>query len=378
MIFIWSAGNNPAEFNPLQANGNVTGAGFAQLADISDSLTGMIVSNNTGFILRQQGISYATATSNGTSPFDFANVGLGPSGEGAQIPSLVCQYDQMGCYVGNSNIYGASQSISPIGNKIKSAIFAFLDTIPDPIPSGFSANNLYLMQSNAAALTLGGNTHPYFVFLIGSFLYIYSGINGTWMKLKYIFPIYPEVNSGAFLANFSNTSISTRQEGFKQDKMVAIQSIFNNSGGFTTYRAFSIAEGANLVALQNASLNPTVYFPVEQVAFGRDVTIDSLLIAYDYNTGGDGNSSVTLNFYFNDANQLSTLFATHQVPIGIGLLPIAHNIAQIFPTVAPGIFTAKDPQLFITVGIGGALTSAIIRITKITIFGTYDASQRPV
>ena len=50
-------------------NDLVTGAGFEELADISDYLSGLIVANNAAWIIRSQGLSYAIATANGEQPY---------------------------------------------------------------------------------------------------------------------------------------------------------------------------------------------------------------------------------------------------------------------------------------------------------------------
>ena len=111
MIFAWSATDDLDTWAPLGLDGNVTGAGFAQLADIGDYLTGLIVTNATAFIIRSQGLSYATATGNATSPFNFSHIGLGDEGEGSQITALLAQYDQTGLYVGNSDVYQVANGI---------------------------------------------------------------------------------------------------------------------------------------------------------------------------------------------------------------------------------------------------------------------------
>ena len=146
MIFAWTAATLLDEWPPLNSSNNITGAGYAQLADIGDALTGLVVANNTAFIIRQQGLSYATPLTNGIDPYDFAHLALGDRGEGGQIPGLICQYDQMGCYVGNSNIYGLSGGPSPIGEKIKNSFWGFLATLPDPIPTALATAAQYFIE----------------------------------------------------------------------------------------------------------------------------------------------------------------------------------------------------------------------------------------
>ena len=87
-VLAWSAANSLDEWSPITTAGNVTGAGFEQIADIGDYLSGLVVANGTAFILRSQGISYATPTGNASLPFTVGHIGLGDEGEGCQIPQL--------------------------------------------------------------------------------------------------------------------------------------------------------------------------------------------------------------------------------------------------------------------------------------------------
>lgn len=371
MIFVWSASEELSEWSPVTVTGDVTGAGFAQLADISDALTGLIISNNTAFIIRQQGITYATPTDNGTDPYSFAHISLGDSGEGGQVPALVCQYDQMGAYVGNSNVHSVSQSTSPIGEKIKNAIFAFLSALPDPIPNNPLTNFQYLMSSAGTNLFIGGTDSVFFVFNLGTDVYFFNATNGIWMHLGYTVtaPNYPQQG---LLATFSNSSLMTSDQSFKQNQLALVQNVLDNTTGVSTVQIFDFQEGLSTDAISNTCL---ITFPVEEILFDRFINIDSLVIAL-FTPVLSGFETITFEFIINEQTFSTLVFdaATNNSNPN----PTEY---QVFPTAnGSGIavsFSAVDPQLAISITTG--LTSFIpSQITKIAMFGSFDPNQRPV
>jgi hypothetical protein len=346
MIFAWSSAEDLDEWNPVNSVGNITGADFAELADIGDALRGLVVSNNTAFILRSQGISYATALGSGTDPFQFAHIGLGDVGEGAQDTALVCQYDQTGAYVGNTNIFQISGSISAIGEKIKQLLFALLDDI--------SLNT----GSLTCPIFVGGDIYPIVMFLVGEVTFVYNTNNGTWQTFSFTVPVSGnEVVCGIIADNVANSNLTSFQP------VICYKNVFPN-----TIAASSFVEGG-LVDI-GAVPYSSCFFAQEEMLFGRDVTVDALYIGLF----ADVTVDTTVNFFFN-----GILFSTYILtPAQFNTLSGLPVEIQVFPTTTAGPFTVHSPQLQLQVVRVGIGASAFVRFTKIQWYGSFDAKQRPV
>lgn len=390
MIVSWSSALNFAEWNPVNSQGFVTGAGFAQLDDISDGLTGLIISNNTAWIIRQEGLTYATPTGNGAEPFNFANVSLGSRGEGAQIPALVCQYDMAGMYIGNTNVWSIIQSPTQAGEKIKNEIFEFLGSIPDPAPSLPADPSGYLMSSNACAMSIGGTVEVYYAFQLGRDVYFANATNGTWMKLSFnqgsSLTVFPYIS---LLCTQSNSSLSTPEQGFSQSVMGFAYGVADTTDIPPLYEGAQISYYTDeiLGSLHTTSVAPYLVFPVEEIAFGRSVTIDGFYVSLLATIPPEGYADVTLTFQLygqvliNGVSQ-STLITESATVLTYADFPNAITPStvptelQIFPT--GGAVSVNSPQLQIQISTGAENPGAALRIIKIAMFGSFDPNQRPV
>jgi hypothetical protein len=350
MIFSWSAAEDLDEWSPVDSSGDVTGAGFAQIADIDDKLTGLIVSNNVAWILRAQGISYATALGSGQQPYQFAHIGLGDQGEGCPLPALAAQYDQTGVYVGNSNVFQISGQITPIGDKIKSALLPLLLTTQQIIKAVIFP-----------AINEGGDTYPLAVILVGTTLFLFNVGNQTWMTFEIDFPnnVGPVVADTLFVGN-ANTPM------FKFPLVVAYQV---GTGQPVAYQIVEQFPDENALISGNAS----VTFPQEEVLFGRDVTIDSLYISLWANI----TEAVDVECYIND-----TLVGVMVLNPGApwNTLDGRPTEAQLFFTNIGGtnVVTAKSPQMRLewpTVNSTNEVNQ--LRMSKIQMYCSFDPEQTP-
>ena len=352
MIFSWSAANNLDEWAPVTTSGNVTGAGFEQLADISDSLNGLIVSNNTAFILRQEGVSYATALGSGSLPFNVAHIGLGDEGEGAPDRRLVCQYNETGAFIGNTDVFKVSNGVASIGEKIASNLFNNLATTSGPLGAA------------ACAVNIGARIVPIAAFLIGNIIYVYSPDNNTWMQFSYITPVEfvqaPLVLLDVFTNTLSNTTI-------QREPLLALVFYGKTQVSPPLFEtiAFTLEEGM----VNSFSVTPQVTFPQEEMLFGRDVVINSLYFSMNAAASLPNNTCV-LSFYFN-----GVLFATYDLntvqwnslsgnPIEVTLYPSSMNV-----------FTTHSPQLQIVANTRNGME---VRFSKIQIYASMEPEQRPV
>lgn len=98
-------------------------AGFNELADVADQITGFATIGRSGFILRQNGITemdpnpgYSTS---GIQPFVFAHLWASQDGVGAYDGSLA-QFGQSFMFRSSDNVYAFSLSngVVPVGDKI--------------------------------------------------------------------------------------------------------------------------------------------------------------------------------------------------------------------------------------------------------------------
>ena len=358
MIIAWTAADDLDEWSPLSNTGNVTGAGFAQLADIGDYLTGLIVCNNTAFIIRAQGVSYALALGSGTNPFQLAHVALGDEGEGAQISALVCQYDQMGAYIGNSDIYQASGTLSPIGGKVKSAIFTQLAQVGN-----------FFVSATACAIALGGDVSPYIVFQIAGSIYIYSVGNQMWMRFNGPWAVIESIATIlGVLSQRNNFATSTL---FDQTLLALAYQPADTFGAPLAPQIYSLVES---IPNSNAIDTTTqVTFPQEELLLGRDVTIDALYVSMWANIQS---TSVSIQFWIS-----GVLFASRFLtPADWNTLSGDPIEIQVFPNIGSGsgAFTVHSPQLQIVVLPTSDTDINQIRFSKIQMYGSFDPSQRPV
>jgi hypothetical protein len=354
MMFLWSATNDLDTWASLGLDENVTGAGSARLADIGDYLTGLIVTSGTAFIIRSEGISYATATGNASSPFNFAHIGLGDEGEGSQLAALICQYDQTGGLVSNSDVLQISNGLSSIGAKIKQAIF-----------SALQSNWSGLLTSTACTIFLVDEL-PIMLFMIGNEIYVYNTTNGTWQTITLSIPVDGLEYAG--LGVFATSNNSPEINSYNQKTSVlAISTSFP-----LIYTFFSLGEG--IPNINSISNSPTVSFPVEEVAFGRDVTIDALYVALAGSISGS--EEVEINFSI-DGNVFSSLILTSAQLNSSIVNPVEFQVFSGSNSTA-GAVTAHSPQLQISIVPLTDAGSAQIRFTKIAMFASYDPKQRPV
>jgi hypothetical protein len=361
MMFLWSAANDLDTWSSLGLDGNVSGAGFTQLADIGDYLTGLIVTNATAFIIRSQGLSYATATSNATSPFNYNHIGLGDEGEGSQIASLVCQYDQTGAFAGNSDLYQISGTLSSIGQKIKALFFSALNT-----------DTTGLLSADTCAVFVGQNVPIIACFQVGSTLYVYNFSNKAWTSLA--FPILVRQHLIVFkmvstiLGVFALKNVRSSSEKYGSSLMIQAAQ-WQPSGSLLAPVFQSLIDGVPNSTSTNSNA-PTVTFPVEEVSFGRDITIDGLYISLM----GNVTETTTLNFNFNG-------IAFGSLVLAAGSLNMTTPTEfQVFPSsvTTSGAFTVHSPQLSVTVPQYLDAGVSQLYIVKIAEFGSFDPKQRPV
>jgi hypothetical protein len=119
----WSANGQPTVFDPAVN----TNAGFEDLLDVSDKISGESVFGRVGYIFRDNGITEFAPTGQGLAPFDFNHLMASQVGVGNVLPDSYGQYGNTTAFVGQDNIYSLSPTaLTPIGGNARDAIFADL------------------------------------------------------------------------------------------------------------------------------------------------------------------------------------------------------------------------------------------------------------
>jgi hypothetical protein len=120
------------------------------------------------------------------------------------------------------------------------------------------------------------------------------------------------------------------------------------------------------------SLPPSVTFPSEEVAFGCDITVDGIYSAISAQVSENVAVSYSLN-----GNEFSLQSVTPTEFDSLLALPVE---TQVFPdsTTSSGAVTEHSPQLQISIAALPDTGTALVRLTKQAIFGSFDSKQRPI
>lgn len=363
MMLAWSAAGNFSTWNPTDSSGNVTGAGFEELADIGDPLTGGFVNSSTIVMLRSQGVSYATATGNATLPFDINHVDLAPEGEGCQSALLSSQYGPVGFFVGNTNVFEFVQNAKPIGDKIGDYLFPQLTPAAGltSIAAAAKATSAFLLNTEVPLFAV------YVQNSAATYTFLYNPGNGTWTRLW--LGLGPSIDS-AYLDDFPVTTLGAAF--LKQSQLV----LGTGNSSTKTFKFFALTECIwNANAGMPVGYDSVLTFPNEEIEHGKDITIDGLYALM----AGTAGQQVTFYIYDIAGNALGSFVFTF--PAGSSYSQLAEY--QIYFNTL-GTFegtttvTGKAPQLQVLVHGNNASVQNQFRLAKASLFGSYDPSQRPI
>lgn len=185
----WSANNLPTVFDPTV---NVN-AGFEDLLDVSDQLTGESVFGRVGYAFRTNGITEFAPTGVGISPFSFDHLMSSQVGIGNQILYGMGQYGNTAAFIANDNIYSLTPSaLTPIGENARDAIFEDLSlsigSVTGPPVIGSITPWLQNAPTSAGNLNTTNGTWPYLLYMIfcphsdGTSVWWYSFAEKNWMN----------------------------------------------------------------------------------------------------------------------------------------------------------------------------------------------------
>jgi len=273
--YAWSAGQGQyGQFNALttDSNGNIiaTGAGYNNLPDVEDVITGLFNTGPTQFVLRSQGITEVTALSNGINPFEFDHLWASHKGIGTVFPETVGQYGSMGAFFSDTGIFTFGyEGINEIGGKASSAIYTDLITtcegnlIAGGLGPIFINGEVYLAYVLAA---VNPNTNVVYVWM-------YNSKNKEWFRFQ---QQLPRASSGLQIIGVNLGTIPQTQAN----------SLFINvlvDGGESSFTLTLPINGFVATGLIGGlTVIPSNFiFPAEEIKADRDVTIHGIMVYYN-------------------------------------------------------------------------------------------------
>lgn len=346
--FAWSApGGAYNQFNPL-VGGLVTGAGFNNLPDVEDVISGLVTQGPTAYVFRTAGITEVTPLNSGIQPFDFNHLWASHKGIGTPFGQSVAQYGSFAAFIAEDDIYTIGyDGINVIAGKAKTFLYKQLK-----VPFN-------VVKCILTPLQIDGNVSLYYVVMIvvesvnmiSTFFFFYNFMKKEWSQLLY------NTNKGLNFAQPILASVTAANNTLYGNPAIAYV-ISNN--GITEYHTI---KANSSLPFTNAGQNSIqLIFPQEEAMFGRDVTIDGILLYLS------GTSSLVLNLSINGVT-----FGFNGVPIVMS----GTNFTYYFAYPINGLaFTGKLPQLTLTVN--STIANQQFKIGKISLFCTVDPKQRIV
>lgn len=341
----WSADSQQyGIWNPLDVSGNPTGAGFNNIPDVEDVITGFQMEGPTCYVYRQQGISEITPLNSGIQPFDFNHLWASKKGIGSIYPNSMSQYGSEGAFLSDTDVFSMGLGgLQPIGGLAKNAIFKMLYSnnvnvfgLVCPITINYAPELCYVLMMQALAVDANGFYDTTF--------WIYSYENKTWSKLVLLFGTLQAPADCRALYNYT-TDLGVNSAAAPYLKPVYA---FQRAGSAPTFWTIH--------NIPQTPVSATIFFPVEMIAPFREVTIDGIAFATSPSDAGS-NVSTLIN---GQSFSMITTGTTPNDPPGF--------YKSYPPSNAPSI-TVRNPQLQI-----GILGTA--HISYIGIYGT-QVPQRP-
>jgi hypothetical protein len=123
----WSASGDPQTWDV----GAGSTAGFTDLLEVPDQITGFSTLGRSGYIFRNNGITLMTPTGVGVAPFQFDQITNAPLGVGNWYPYSLSTYGSICCFASSSDVYAFDgSSFNNIGKAARKKIFADIGATP--------------------------------------------------------------------------------------------------------------------------------------------------------------------------------------------------------------------------------------------------------
>lgn len=337
----WSADSQQyGIWNPLDISGNPTGAGFNNIPDVEDVITGFQMEGPTCYVYRQQGISEISPLNSGIQPFDFNHLWASKKGIGSIYPNSMSQYGSEGAFLSDSDVYTMGLSgLQPIGGLAKNAIFKSLYSnnvnvfgLVCPLTINNAPELCYILMMQALTISSGVWNYTF---------WIYGYETKTWTKLL--------ITSLVFLAPCDcralyNYSTDTGVNSFSAPYLKAVFAL-QATGTVPLFFTINNAPATPVSAL--------LTFPIEMIAPFREVTVDGLCFAtnpsdtgstINLSINGQGFSTITTGTTINDPPGFYKAYPPNNLPsmtvrnpqLTMSIVGTSHmSYAGIFGTQVP-------------------------------------------
>jgi hypothetical protein len=364
--YAWSAPTGQyGQFNPQTTDqfGNtvVTGAGYNNLPDVEDVITGLFNTGPTEFVLRGQGITEVTALQSGIQPFQFDHLWASHKGIGTIYPDTVGQYGSLGAFFADTGIFTFGyEGINEVGYKALSAIYTDL---VQTCKSNFLSGGL-------GPLYINGEVYLCYILCAVDT----SGLIYIWVlniKTKEWYRFQTALNMTCFGLQVIGVNLGTISQ--TNQNSVFITALTNN--GIQAY-ILGLPINGTLTTTPAGPTAPAteMIFPAEELKIARDITIDSIVVGYA------GHESLTAI--------LDSIFSINGIPyetiedsnVNVDF-DTDFNYVVLAPNPLnnpPNPYTGKNPQLSVQTSItAGSIQTALLVFSKIVLMGSMDSTQRP-
>jgi hypothetical protein len=276
----WSADSQQyGIWNVLDISGNPTGAGFNNLPDCEDVITGAQFTGPTGYIYRQQGITEITGLNSGIQPFNFNHLWASYKGIGTVYSNSLDQYGTEAAFLSDSDVFSFGMSgLASISGTAKQAIYEDLLLSSNnvfglvcPIQFDSEPEMFYILVMQPLAAVAGSYQ---------TIFWMYSYVTQEWTTLLYLTSTYQPLIDARQMQKILVDGVSN--VNYAQ----GILPVFAAQVTGHIPQFFYLPDPAH-----NASTTMILVFPVELVAPFRDVTIDGIAVW----TPATDSSTITLS-----------------------------------------------------------------------------------
>lgn len=367
----WSGVNNFSQFDSAV---DAT-AGFQDLTDIQDFITGFFTLGKTGVILRQTGLTEVVPTNSGTAPFEFQHIWTtNNEGIGCWFPNTSDSFGSYGVFVGREDVYlvDAGLNITPLGGTQKNRLFRDIAVSANgsglPINGSLISKPINPNQLNNIYpnVTLGDLDTIYILTLpistvnpVSSIVWIYHFRTKSWSRHQ-----VPYAYGSKFRHQYANAAGANPYLNIGQTKALNAEELYA-SGVDTAAVNQMLVFNLNPPGSINIIGNATIKFKEEEVQFGRSVTVTKVLIEYlnVYTGPTTVNVTVSVKDGWNSAKNSIT------VPVALGFSDSRSGDGKIYTIAADFDITGERPQLSLSTAVG------LQEIIKLMMVGQYGEGE---
>lgn len=165
----WSKSGDPTTWT-------TSSAGFNDLLEVPDNITGLITLGTNGYVFRTNGITIISPTGPPNAPFLFFNQSIAPEGVGNFYPYSLASYGAWCVFVSQDDVYlFDGQSFTPIGGTARKKIFADLSNSSGDQVVGFITPSL-------------GVNYPFLSYWLSipgvNVSWVFSKVTGKWVRFS--------------------------------------------------------------------------------------------------------------------------------------------------------------------------------------------------